>query len=388
MAVPVGTAVIVTAGAVGVSSATRAATAVAAVDAANTEPGNVRPPALVPSSTGKQTTDYIIKSGIAGGCAGCAAKTLIAPLDRVKILFQTRSPEFQKFSGNRFALARAMKYIFVNDGLPGLFQGHFATLLRIFPYAGIKFVAYEQIRTVLIANPQQETNIRRTLSGSLAGVCSVFFTYPLELVRVRLAFESRKTGSTSFRTISRAIFEETDIHSSSSSTASTSASSTVPVHSRSPLTKFRGVKNFFRGFVPTVIGMLPYAGVSFLTHDTIHDILRSGVLAQYAVTTGESTKDRHVPLKAWAQLTAGGIAGMVAQTASYPLEVIRRRLQVSGASQSTGMKLGMTSMAKLIWRENGARGFFVGLTIGYIKVVPMASCAFFVYERMKHILEI
>jgi solute carrier family 25 (mitochondrial carrier protein), member 16 len=41
-----------------------------------------------------------IKSFIAGGLAGCCAKTIIAPLDRVKILFQTRNPYFIQYAGN------------------------------------------------------------------------------------------------------------------------------------------------------------------------------------------------------------------------------------------------------------------------------------------------
>lgn len=97
------------------------------------------------------------------------AKSLIAPLDRVKILFQTASPDFAKYKGTRLGLWRAARAIYGQDGVLGLFQGHSVTLLRIFPYAAIKFVAYEQIRSVLIANPDQETSIRRMLSGSLAG---------------------------------------------------------------------------------------------------------------------------------------------------------------------------------------------------------------------------
>lgn len=43
---------------------------------------------------------------------------------------------------------KAGHYIYKNSGLMGLFQGHSVTLIRIFPYAAIKFVAYEQYRAV------------------------------------------------------------------------------------------------------------------------------------------------------------------------------------------------------------------------------------------------
>ena len=65
-----------------------------------------------------------------------------------------------------------------------------------------------------------------------------------------------------------------------------------------------------------------------------------------------------------------------------PFEVIRRRMQVGGAINQ-GQFLSFKNTAKLIYRENGLQGFFVGLSIGYMKVVPMVACSFFVYERMK-----
>ncbi|KAG8690667.1 hypothetical protein FRC09_011895, partial [Ceratobasidium sp. 395] len=53
---------------------------------------------LLPTPRNNQTWDHIIRTGIAGGTAGCIAKTVVAPLDRVKILFQTSNPEFRKYS--------------------------------------------------------------------------------------------------------------------------------------------------------------------------------------------------------------------------------------------------------------------------------------------------
>lgn len=112
------------------------------------------------------------------------AKTAIAPLDRVKILFQAQNPEFQKYSGQShcstsphprmlppqplgelsvliyspyFVLWLSGRWLGVftaasdivkTQGLPALFQGHSATLLRIFPYAAIKYMAYDKLHFV------------------------------------------------------------------------------------------------------------------------------------------------------------------------------------------------------------------------------------------------
>lgn len=301
------------------------------------------------------------------------AKTVVAPLDRVKILFQASNPQFARYTGSWFGVVTAMRDINRQDGMRGLFRGHSATLLKIFPYASIKFLAYEQLRAAIITSPAQETPIRRLLSGSLAGLSSVFITYPLEVIRVRLAFETKQDSRSSVSRICKQIYQEHPPR----------PTSTVPLPGAASVvvaTPSSGLVNFYRGFSPTLVGMIPYAGVSFLTHDTAGDWLRSPVLAPYT-TTISATSGRPI-LKYWAELISGGVAGLISQTAAYPLEIIRRRMQVGGAV-GDGHRLGMVETTSNIWREKGWRGFFVGLTIGYMKVVPMAAVSFYVYERGK-----
>ncbi|OBR12469.1 Mitochondrial carrier protein [Colletotrichum higginsianum IMI 349063] len=336
-----------------------------------------------------RTFDYIWRSGVAGGLAGCAAKTVVAPLDRVKILFQASNPQFAKYTGSWFGVVTAMKDIRSHEGLTGLFRGHSATLIRIFPYAGIKFLAYEQIRSMVIRRKEHETPWRRLISGSMAGVTSVFFTYPLEVIRVRLAFETKHGGS-SLAAICRRIYNERFVRTSpaaqAASTSATEAAAASPVAAIAPRS---GLINFYRGFTPTLLGMLPYAGMSFLTHDTAGDILRHPSLAKWTTLPQQknSPTGKPAPLRSWAELLAGGVAGLVSQTASYPLEVIRRRMQVGGAV-GDGHRLRISETAAMIFREKGTPGFFVGLTIGYVKVVPMAAVAFYTYERAKTWLRI
>lgn len=333
----------------------------------------------------KSSFDYIVRTGLAGGAAGCAGKTLIAPLDRIKILFQTSNPHYRAYSHTRFGLLKAAHKIYTEGGIFGFFQGHSATLLRIFPYAAIKFVAYEQVRRVLIPSDQYETGLRRLLSGSIAGLCSVFVTYPLDLIRVRLAYETSTTHSRLLKTVAN-IYKESPVQLQGERTLLITSIRQMLPKSMANLT------NFYRGFFPTILGMIPYAGVSFWTHDFLHDVLRHHLLEKYTVDSGatmsilqRNSKSQHehrLPLNTWAQLLAGGLAGMVSQTAAYPFEVIRRRLQVGGV-KNNGQFLSGFEMSKIIWRERGFRGFYVGLTIGFIKVVPMVACSFWVYERCK-----
>jgi len=311
----------------------------------------------------------------------------VAPLDRVKILFQASSPQFAKYTGSWFGVITAMNDIYKEDGARGLFRGHSATILRIFPYAAIKFLAYEQIRSIIIPSRAHETPFRRLISGSMAGVTSVFFTYPLEVMRVRLAFETKHDSRSSLSRICKIIYNEAPPpHRSISGEPAVVA---VPVKTIQAIVPRAGLANFYRGFSATIMGMLPYAGMSFLTHDTAGDLLRNPVISQYTTLPkpANSPIDKPAPLRSWAELLAGGVAGLVSQTSAYPLEVIRRRMQVGGAV-GDGHRLHIGETASIIFRERGFMGFWIGLSIGYVKIVPMAAVSFYVYERGKTFLGI
>ena len=241
----------------------------------------------------------------------------------------------------------------------------------------------------MIPGKEFETPGRRFISGSLAGICSVFTTYPLEVIRVRLAFETRKESRSSLRRICSQIYHEQPPQLTTAAVDSSLAGATSAVVQKA--TPQSGIVNFYRGFTPTLLGMIPYAGMSFVTHDTVGDWLRHPAISQYTVLpstaldrrTGEQkTGARRQQLKAPAELVAGASAGLISQTASYPLEVIRRRMQVGGAV-GDGHRLSIAETAKRIFVERGWRGFFVGLSIGYVKVIPMAATSFYVYERGK-----
>ncbi|KAJ3219353.1 hypothetical protein HDU67_001572 [Dinochytrium kinnereticum] len=317
----------------------------------------------------KRSLSYITRSLLAGGIAGCAAKTTIAPLDRVKILFQTNNPHFEKYSGTFFGVFRAAGDIGRSHGLRGLFQGHSATLLRIFPYAAIKFMAYEQYKDWLMPTMADETSVKRFVAGSLAGVTSVLFSYPLDILRTRLAFE---------------------VLSSTSSTPPQGLLATASLMLREPHPLGPGILNFYRGFLPTIYGMIPYAGVSFLSYESLKT--RALHLPQWTEPLPDKRGEKRsgVQLRWWAQLVVGGVSGALAQTASYPLEVIRRQMQVAGKAQvgSVGKFPGTLETAVSIWRRKGLSGFFVGLSIGYLKITPMFAVSFFVYEYMKGALHI
>ncbi|KAH9054967.1 mitochondrial carrier [Lactarius vividus] len=297
-----------------------------------------------------RAADQVIRSGIAGGVAGCVAKTVVAPLDRVKILFQASNPEYHKYAGTWSGAFRAGAQIYKDSGTLGLFQGHSATLLRIFPYAAIKFLTYDEVHNQLMPTRAQETNLRRFSAGAISGTISVFFTYPLELLRVRMAFHT--------------------IHSSAPPSNQPGRQSRATYSILFPLLKF------YRGFTVSLVGIVPYAGTAFLTWGYLH--------ATLVPVASDGRRPRARPL---ADLGIGALSGAVAQTVSYPFEVVRRRMQVGGLTEP-GRWLRWGETVRGIWARAGPKGFFVGLGIGYLKIVPMNAVSFAVWQGMKRLLDL
>ncbi|KLO15237.1 mitochondrial carrier [Schizopora paradoxa] len=312
-----------------------------------------------------------LRSGVAGGFAACVAKTVVAPLDRVKILFQASNPDFQKYAGTWTGAYRAGKEIYGQTGIRGLFQGHSITLLRIFPYGGVKYMTYDSIHDTLMPTRESETNLRRFLAGSASGLISVSFTYPLDLIRVRMAFKTRRSSPElqASRTVSlanavREIYRE-GAHSKPPSVPTVGQSR---IFSRFPLL------SFYRGFSVTMLGIIPYAGTNFLAWG----YLRATFLPP------KSEQKKPTPI---ADLVIGAISGASGQTVSYPLEVIRRRMQVGGLTQPDRW-IGFGETVRRIWATSGWRGFYVGLSIGYLKIVPMTATSFAVWQWAKRLLDV
>lgn len=123
--------------------------------------------------------------------------------------------------------------------------------------------------------------------------------------------------------------------------------------------------------------MVPYAGTSFLVW---------GWLRARFIPVGSDPKSRP-PSRPLADFAFGAIAGATSQTASYPFEIIRRRMQVGGLVNPNRW-IGFQETVRSVYQQGGLRGFYVGLTIGYLKIVPMTAVSFATWEGMKRFMDV
>lgn len=300
--------------------------------------------------------DQICKSLVAGGVAGGLSRTAVAPLERLKILMQVQGND-KIYKGVWQGLLHMSK----TEGMRGMMKGNWTNCVRIIPNSAMKFFTYEQL-TRVIADHQRETTgsgqltpVLRLLAGAGAGIVAMSATYPLDMVRGRLTVqEGRNVQYTGIIHAARTILRE------------------------------EGPLAFYKGWLPSVIGVVPYVGLNFGVYETLKHML----LAHYEL---RDERELSVP----ARLGCGAAAGTMGQTVAYPFDVARRRLQVSGWQGarelhsdhgSVVVYRGMVDCFVRTVREEGFKALFKGLWPNYLKVVPSIAIAFVCYEQVKELL--
>ncbi|XP_020282483.1 mitochondrial coenzyme A transporter SLC25A42 [Pseudomyrmex gracilis] len=270
---------------------------------------------------------------VSGAIAGAIAKTTIAPLDRTKINFQISKQPYSAKAAVKF-ISTMMR----TEGFFSLWRGNSATMVRIVPYSAVQFAAHEQWKRILNVKGAGSSGWASFLAGALAGVTSQTMTYPLDLMRARMAV----TVKAEFRSLRQVFWR---------------------------IYKDEGILAYYRGFTATVLGAIPYAGCSFFTYDMLRNLL-----SVYTVTIpGFSTS-----------LICGGIAGMVGQTSSYPLDIVRRRMQTSAVKGQHYHTI--TSTVKKIYTEEGIMAFYKGLSMNWVKGPIAVGISFATHDAIRDTL--
>ena len=179
------------------------------------------------------------------------------------------------------------------------------------------------------------------ISGALAGVTATSATYPLDLLRTRFAAQG-----------------PTKVYSSLVSSIRT-------IHS------CEGLPGFFQGLGAGLAQIVPYMGLFFSAYETLRP-----PLAQLELPLGSGAA------------AAGVLASVIAKTGVFPLDLIRKRLQVQGPARERlagGMvpvyDKGLWRVGRDIVKKEGWRGLYRGLGVGLLKAAPASAVTMWTYER-------
>ena len=284
----------------------------------------------------KSKTEMNAKTFLIGGVAGSIAKTVVAPLDRMKILYQTSNSHYKNMS-----ILNVFKNIYKKEGIAGYFKGNLTQVIRIFPYSATQWLTFEHSYKLSKTIFGEKSPYARFTAGVITGLVSVSVTYPFDILRARFASQVNEKYYVSLLDSIKKISAE---HNG----------------------KTTGI---FIGLRSTLIGCMPYAGTSFCTFNSLKNYILE--------------KNNKKVLDTIEKFFVGTVAGITAQTVSYPFDVVRRYEQIQDFINKDVKYNGLFDGFKKIIKNDGVSGLFRGITVNYIRIVPTIAVSFTLYETLK-----
>ncbi|CAN4115511.1 unnamed protein product [Withania somnifera] len=270
---------------------------------------------------------------ISGAVAGAVSRTAVAPLETIRTHLMIGS------SGH--SSTEVFNNIMKTEGWTGLFRGNFVNVIRVAPSKAVELFAYDTVNKNLSSKPGEQPKIpipASLVAGACAGVSSTLLTYPLELVKTRL-------------TIQRGVYNGL-------------------LDAFVKILKEGGPGELYRGLTPSLIGVIPYAATNYFAYDTLRKAYRK--IFKEKIGNIET-------------LLIGAAAGAISSTATFPLEVARKHMQVGAVSGRIVYKNVIHALARILEQE-GIQGLYKGLGPSCMKLVPAAGISFMCYEACKRIL--
>ncbi|KAI4376167.1 hypothetical protein MLD38_013958 [Melastoma candidum] len=271
---------------------------------------------------------------ISGAVAGAVSRTTVAPLETIRTHLMVGS------SGH--STTEVFNNIMETHGWKGLFRGNLVNVIRVAPSKAIELFAYDTVNKQLSHQPGEQPKLpipASLVAGACAGVSSTICTYPLELVKTRLTIQG-------------------DVYNGM-------------LDAFVKIVRDEGPAELYRGLAPSLIGVIPYAATNYFAYDTLRKAYKR-IFKQEKVGNIET-------------LLIGSAAGAISSTATFPLEVARKHMQVGALSGRQVYKNVIHAITSILEQE-GVPGLYRGLGPSCMKLVPAAGISFMCYEACKRIL--
>jgi len=296
----------------------------------------------------------VAKNFVAGGVAGMCARTVIAPIERVKIIYQTRS---QLPGGAPQGWSTILRQVvdeaggFGPKGIAAFWKGNSVAIIRVFPYLGVQLASNEYYKRMVGTFSQNtfhlSSEVRSFLAGGGAGMTAVLTTYPLDLARARMALLMEQgvvQRPTFYGTLSHVVRTE------------------------------GGFLALYSGAGISMTGAALYCGLKFASYDACKSICKKYLLP-----------DPDGPPSALHRAMSGALAGTVGQTVVYPFDVLRRRLQTGGAEAKAKYPNTIVGFWRLYKDEGLVRGLYRGCSLNYLKTIPNTTVYLALFDFLKEL---
>ncbi|XP_048219389.1 calcium-binding mitochondrial carrier protein SCaMC-1-like [Perognathus longimembris pacificus] len=275
---------------------------------------------------------------VAAGIASAVARTFTAPFDRLKVMMQVHSLQTR-----RMRLTSVFQQLVKEGGIISLWRGNGVNIFKIAPETAVKIGSYEQYKKWLSFDDAHVGILERFIAGSLAGATAQTCIYPMEVVKTRLTVG--KTGEYS-----------------------------GVIDCCKKLVRKEGVQTFFKGYVPSMLGIVPYAGLDL----AVYELLKNYWLEHFS--------QKSVNPGIMILLACSTLSHTCGQLASFPLHLLRTRMQADALVDKETVP--MTELIQEIYNKEGKKGFFRGFTPNILKVIPAIGIGCVAHETVKPLLGI
>lgn len=302
---------------------------------------------------------------IAGGLAGVVSRTVVSPFERVKILLQVENATEKTYNDG---VIHAIKKIYKDEGVKGLFRGNGLNCVRIFPYSAVQFLVYEYVKKHVYhisdndngieMKPRTLTDLQKFIAGSLGATCSLIVTQPLDLVRIRLSIQTANLANLG-KSKAKDINKPPNFFELIAKIYKTEG----------------GIVGLYRGMVSTSLQVIPCVALNFMFYGKLKEL--------YEPKGNHYNNDNTSKWKTTIyKLTFGAASGAFAQFLTYPFDVLRKRFQIMnmGHNEMGFNYKGIADAFITIGAKEGYYGFYKGLTASLCKFVPSTAVSWVVYE--------
>lgn len=285
---------------------------------------------------------------VAGSVSGLVTRVLISPLDVIKIRFQLQIERLSRRdpSAKYHGILQAGRQILQEEGPTAFWKGHVPAQFLSVGFGAVQFLSFEMLTELVHRAGVRDARDSSVhfVCGGLSACVATLAVHPVDVLRTRFAAQGEPKV---YKTLRDAV---------------------------ATMYRAEGPLVFYKGLNPTLIAIFPYAGFQFAFYNSLKR------LYQWVTPAGGAKNEN---LK---NLLCGSGAGVISKTLTYPLDLFKKRLQVGGFEQARAAfgqvrsYRGLLDCARRVLREEGARGFFKGLSPSLLKAALSTGCVFFWYE--------
>ncbi|CAA6655146.1 unnamed protein product [Spirodela intermedia] len=226
-------------------------------------------------------------------------------------------------AGKAIGFLEAVSLIGKEEGIRGYWKGNLPQVIRVIPYSAVQLFSYEIYKKIFKRKDGEISVLGRLAAGACAGMTSTLVTYPLDVLRLRLALEP---GCRTMSQVALSMLRE------------------------------EGIASFHAGLGPSLIGIAPYIAVNFC----IFDLVKKSV----------PEKHRNRPETS---LATALVSATLATLMCYPLDTIRRQMQMRNSPYGNVLE----AFTGILERDGT-----LGLYRGFVPIIRLTA-----FDAVKGVIE-